>query len=116
MITTATRLAAAILVAGALTGASAVQARVRIAEFDVRLEGRQTTSWENCPTGSSDQFPQLMAWDGQDRRIGQSLPADDLFRYGKSIVVARGSKTQRVPEASAYSDITWTASFTRVRD
>ena len=233
----ATRVAAAILVGGALTSASAAQVGVRIAEFDVRLKGVQTTSWEkhhiaegecdvpidgsgsetyrfrtskplrvrairtgagvfltardrtaklrltgalrrvgrmevgegapcaegdgtgyptpnppdcgtkkarttveigflssrrpdwlvlsegdgydpfdNCPTGSPDQFPQLMAWDGQDRRIGQSLPAEDLFRYGKSIVIARGSKTQRVPEASAQTDITWTASFTRVRD
>jgi hypothetical protein len=72
--------------------------------------------FSNCPAGSY-QFPRLLTLTTGGDVIGQKLPAEDLMRYGKSIVVARGvNKTSRfAAEQSYYASIRWTASFTRVR-
>ena len=70
----------------------------------------------NCPAGSF-QFPRLLTLDTDGDPIGQELPAEDLFRHGKSIVIARGVNKSRVPgaEQSYHASIRWSASFTRVR-
>lgn len=69
----------------------------------------------NCPTGTSEQFPRLLAFDDAARRIGRRLPARDLFGYGQNLVVARGSRTQTGGERTSSSSIRWTATFTRTR-
>jgi len=79
---------------------------------DGLLGGRDV--FRNCPTGASDQFPALMGLDDRGRRIGQRLPARDLFGHGKNVVIARGSKSVRGGETTSTTSIRWTASFTRV--
>lgn len=79
---------------------------------DGLLDGRDV--FRNCPTGASDQFPALMGLDGRGRRIGQRLPARDLFAHGKNVVIARGSKSVIGGETTSTTSIRWTASFTRV--
>ena len=69
----------------------------------------------HCPTGASEQYPSLLGYDDAARRIGRRLPARDLFAYGRHVVVARGSRTQRGGERFATTSIRWTATFTRVR-
>jgi hypothetical protein len=71
--------------------------------------------YANCPTGSSAQYPGLLAFDDAAKQIGRRLPARDLFRYGQHVVVARGSRTQRGGERFSTTAIRWTATFTRVR-
>jgi hypothetical protein len=70
----------------------------------------------NCPTGGYA-FPRLLTQDSEGEQIGQKLPAEDLFRHGKSIVIARGVNRSPRPDAEQwhYASIRWTASFTRVR-
>ena len=72
--------------------------------------------FSNCPAGSY-QFPRLLTLTTGGDVIGQELPAEDLMRYGTSIVVARGVNKSRVAgaEQSYYASIRWTATFTRVR-
>lgn len=79
---------------------------------DGLLDGRDV--FRNCPTGASDQFPALMGMTDRGRRIGQRLPARDLFGHGKNVVIARGSKSVRGGELTSTTSIRWTASFTRV--
>lgn len=69
----------------------------------------------NCPTGASEQYPQLLAYDDAGRRIGRRLPVRDLFDYGQHVVIARGERTQRGGERFATTSIRWTATFTRLR-
>ncbi|WP_372788032.1 hypothetical protein [Paraconexibacter sp.] len=69
--------------------------------------------FNNCP-GGAPQAPYLLTHDGKGTRIGQRLPHRDLFRYGKSIVVARGKRLQRLPDTTTNTDIRWTVSFKRV--
>ncbi len=69
----------------------------------------------NCPTGASEQYPQLLARDDAAKQIGRRLPARDLFAYGQHVVVGRGSRTQRGGERFSTTAIRWTATFTRVR-
>jgi hypothetical protein len=68
----------------------------------------------NCPTGTRDQFPNLLAF-GDAGHIGRRLPARELFRYGRNIVVARGTRTYSDSETSISTSMRWTATFTRVR-
>ena len=68
----------------------------------------------NCATGTSTQFPNMLAFDDAARHIGRRLPARDLFRFGQNLVVARGSRTQQGREATSSTSIRWTATFTRV--
>lgn len=68
-----------------------------------------------CAIGSTDQFPTLLPYDDRDRRVGQRIPAKDLFAYGKHIVIARGSRRVRSGDHRSDTDITWTATFTRPR-
>jgi hypothetical protein len=69
----------------------------------------------NCPTGASEQFPGLLAFDDASRRIGRRLPARDLFRYGQNLVVAQGTRTSKGGDTTASTSIRWTATFTRVK-
>jgi hypothetical protein len=71
--------------------------------------------YANCPTGSSSQYPGLLAFDDAAKQIGRRLPARDLFAYGQHVVVARGSHTQRGGERFSTTAIRWAATFTRVR-
>lgn len=71
--------------------------------------------YANCPTGVSEQYPRLLAFDDAAKRIGRRLPARDLFAYGQHVVVARGSRTQRGGERFSTTSIRWSATFTRVR-
>ncbi len=68
----------------------------------------------NCPTGTRDQFPNLLTRSDAGQ-IGRRLPARDLFRYGQNIVVARGTRSYRDSETSVSTSIRWTATFTRVK-
>jgi hypothetical protein len=79
---------------------------------DGLLDGRDV--FRNCPTGASDQFPALMGLDDRGRRIGQRLPARDLFSHGKNVVIARGTSSVTGGETTSTTSIRWTASFTRV--
>jgi hypothetical protein len=69
----------------------------------------------NCPVGTADQFPDMLAFDDASRHIGRRLPARDLFGYGQNIVVARGTRTQKGGETTSSTSIRWTATFTRVK-
>ena len=69
----------------------------------------------NCPTGASEQFPNLLAFDDASRHIGRRLPARDLFRYGQNVVVARGTRTSKGADTTSSTSIRWTATFTRVK-
>ena len=69
----------------------------------------------NCPTGASEQFPNLLAFDDASRHIGRRLPAHDLFRYGQNLVVGRGTRTTNGGDTTASTSIRWTATFTRVK-
>jgi hypothetical protein len=68
----------------------------------------------NCPTGTRDQFPNLLTRSDAGQ-IGRRLPGRDLFRYGQNIVVARGTRSYRDSETSVSTSIRWTATFTRVK-
>jgi hypothetical protein len=69
--------------------------------------------FENCPT-RGDSWPNLLAYDGRAQRIGQRLPASDLFEHGKSIVVARGRKVLQRPTGTSTTTVRWEVSFTRI--
>lgn len=68
-----------------------------------------------CPSGAPEQFPTIMAWDGEDRRIGRRLPARDLFGYGRNIVLASGTRTRSASELTSSTTVRWTVTLTRVR-
>jgi hypothetical protein len=70
--------------------------------------------FQNCPTGAKDQFPALMGLDDRGRRIGQRLPARDLFTHGQNVVIARGTGSVRGGELTSTTSIRWSASFKRV--
>jgi hypothetical protein len=57
----------------------------------------------------------LLTHDDKFRRIGRRLPVADLFRYGKHVLIARGTKTERGSERTATTSIRWTATLSRVR-
>jgi hypothetical protein len=79
---------------------------------DGQLDGRD--AFATCPTGASDQFPTLMAYDDHRRRVGQRLPAHDLLSHGQNIVIARATKRVRDGELTSTTTIRWSASFRRV--
>jgi hypothetical protein len=62
----------------------------------------------NCPTGTSQQYPRLLT-------TGRRLPAHDLLRYGKHVLIARGTKVERGNDSTATTSIRWTATLSRVR-
>ncbi len=70
--------------------------------------------FRNCPAGASNQFPALMGLDDRGRRIGQRLPARDLFTQGQNVVNARGTTSVRGGELTSTTSIRWSASFKRV--
>jgi hypothetical protein len=97
-------------------GAIEIGFSIRPADLLVISDGSLHGSdvFKECPTGASDQFPLLMAYDGRGRRIGRRLPTRDLLSHGQNVVIARGTKRVRGGELTSTTTIRWTASFKRV--
>lgn len=99
-----------------VTGAVEIGFSIRPADLLVISDGSLHGSdvFAECPTGASDQFPLLMAYDDRGRRIGERLPTRDLLSHGQNVVIARGTKRVSGGELTSTTTIRWTASFKRV--
>jgi len=70
--------------------------------------------FHNCPSGGTS-WPRLFDHHvDTSRMIGQRLPARELFRHGKNIVIARGREQQSTAEGRSTTTIRWTLSLTRI--
>jgi hypothetical protein len=69
--------------------------------------------FRNCPARGTS-WPDMLSIDDRHREIGQTLPAEDLFGHGKSIVIARGRYVSRASYGTSTTTIRWEVSFTRI--
>ena len=68
----------------------------------------------NCPVGGTS-WPSLLDRDvNKSRDIGTKLPARELFRYGKHIVIGKGREKQANAEDSSTTTIRWELTLTRL--
>jgi hypothetical protein len=68
----------------------------------------------NCPVGGTA-WPSLLDRDVKSSKtIGTRLPARDLFRYGKHIVIGKGREKQTGAEDSSTTTIRWELTLTRL--
>jgi hypothetical protein len=70
--------------------------------------------FHNCPVGGTA-WPSLLDRDvNKSKSIGTRLPARDLFRYGKHIVIGKGREKQVGAEDSSTTTIRWELTIKRL--
>jgi hypothetical protein len=70
------------------------------------------TYFQRCPHLGGG-WPYLLNEDDAGKTVGQDLPVQELFDNGKTIIIARGTKTE-TGEVTSTTKIRWELSFTRV--
>jgi hypothetical protein len=70
--------------------------------------------FENCPNGG-DPWPYLLKQDTAGKSVGQNLPYDDLFKYGKNILIAKATNKHADGETKYTTTIRWELTFKRIK-
>ena len=67
----------------------------------------------NCPVGG-DSWPTLLDRNRNSKQFGAKLPAKDLFKYGKNIVIVRGRDDYEDTDTKATTTIRYSIALTKV--
>jgi hypothetical protein len=70
--------------------------------------------FQRCPNGG-DPWPYLLKEDTNGRSVGQNLPYDDLFKYGKNILIANATYAHADGESKWTTKIHWELTFKRIK-
>ena len=71
-------------------------------------------AFKNCVTMGQG-APWLLQRDSDGKDVGRDLPYDDLFAYGKNILIATGTEKGDDGEARWTTKVRWTLTFKRLK-